>query len=135
MFRNELCYFFLFFVVLASTNVLTHAPILDESYPLFHLWLSPLFLSELHSKAATPPLNVVCVGSAQDSETAKQTVLGGVEAGVFTYNFTNLLKTKPRTTFKELETFMKKQIARYQSIMLTASSNALYATAIIRDED
>ena len=63
-----------------------------------------------NGQGITPPINVVCIGSAQDSETAKQTSFQGVEAGVFTYNFTNYLKTKPNCTFIDLQTYMKKQI-------------------------
>lgn len=37
-----------------------------------------------------PPLNVVCIGSALDNQTAKQTVMNKTEAGIFTYNFANL---------------------------------------------
>ncbi|KAK2942802.1 putative metacaspase-1 [Blattamonas nauphoetae] len=78
-----------------------------------------------------PPLNVVCIGSALDSQTAKQTVLSGNETGVFTHNFTTLLKQKPETTFNELQTYMDSKIKKYQSIQLTGSSDSLYAEPIL----
>ncbi|KAH7824794.1 putative Clan CD, family C14, metacaspase-like cysteine peptidase [Monocercomonoides exilis] len=83
----------------------------------------------------TPPMNVVCVGSAQDSQTAKQTVFEGTEAGVFTYNFNKLLKQKPHSTFLELQSYMDKQIKKYQTIQLTGSSPDLYAQPIIVDNE
>ncbi|KAK2949650.1 putative metacaspase-1 [Blattamonas nauphoetae] len=81
----------------------------------------------------TPPFNCVCVGSAQDNQTAKQTMLGGKEIGVFTYNFTKLLREKPQTTFNELKTYMDKQIKKYQSIVLSGSSSSLYNDPILID--
>ncbi|KAH7821358.1 putative metacaspase-like cysteine peptidase [Monocercomonoides exilis] len=83
----------------------------------------------------TPPMNVVCVGSAEDSQTAKQTVFKGTESGVFTYNFTQLLKEKPHTTFLELKEHMDKKIKKYQSIQLTGSTSELYSHPIIVDND
>jgi hypothetical protein len=80
----------------------------------------------------TPPLNVVCVGSALDSQTAKQTSFKGVEAGVFTYNFVTLLNDKPNATFHELQSYMSKNIQRYQTIQLTGSSPTLYNQPIIK---
>lgn len=81
----------------------------------------------------TPPFDVVCIGSAQDSETAKQTTFQGVEAGVFTYNFTKLLKDKKNTTFKELQTYMAKTIKKYQNISLNTSQPELLNKPIIVD--
>ncbi|KAK2945370.1 putative metacaspase-1 [Blattamonas nauphoetae] len=81
----------------------------------------------------TPPYNVICVGSAQDNQTAKQTMLGGKEIGVFTYNFTKLIREKPKTTFNDLKTYMDKTIKKYQTIVLSASAEALYDDPILMD--
>ncbi|KAA6369544.1 MAG: hypothetical protein EZS28_034929, partial [Streblomastix strix] len=69
----------------------------------------------------TNRINVVCVGAAVDDQTAKQTVQGSIESGVFTYNFNALIKSKAAATFKDLETYMEKNIKKYQTIQLTAS--------------
>ncbi|KAA6397502.1 MAG: hypothetical protein EZS28_006970 [Streblomastix strix] len=69
----------------------------------------------------TKRINVVCVGAAVDNQTAKQVVQGGLESGIFTYNFSQLEKTTPKMTFKELEDALKKKIEKYQTIQLTAS--------------
>jgi hypothetical protein len=73
---------------------------------------SPVDIAKLHPNS--PPLNVICVGSAKDEQTAKQTVLGGKESGVFTYNFSEQIRKKPSLTFNDLNDFMKKQIKKYQ---------------------
>ncbi|KAA6391141.1 MAG: hypothetical protein EZS28_013334 [Streblomastix strix] len=72
----------------------------------------------------TKRINIVCVGAAIDSQTAKQTVQGNIESGVFTYNFTQLIKTKPASTFKELEEYMVKNIKKYQTIQLTSNDTS-----------
>ncbi|KAA6358951.1 MAG: hypothetical protein EZS28_045522 [Streblomastix strix] len=66
-------------------------------------------------------ISVVCVGAAVDSQTAKQTVQANVESGVFTYNFTQLIKQNPSATFKDLEAYCIRNIKKYQTIQLTAS--------------
>ncbi|KAA6381785.1 MAG: hypothetical protein EZS28_022686 [Streblomastix strix] len=90
-------------------------------------------LTGLHPKK--PPPSVVCIGAAQDAETAKQTVLGGLESGVFTYNFAQLVKQNPQTNFDELQTYMTKNIKKYQNIQITGSSADLYKEPIVVDID
>lgn len=80
-----------------------------------------------------PPLNVVCIGAAKDEQTAKQTVLGGKESGVFTYNFSELLKKNKNTTFTELNTYMASKIAKYQDVHITTTHQALLSKPILVD--
>ncbi|KAA6395793.1 MAG: hypothetical protein EZS28_008678 [Streblomastix strix] len=81
----------------------------------------------------TKRINVVCVGAACDNQTAKQVVQGGLESGIFTYNFTQLEKSNPKMTFKELEDTLKKKIEKYQTIQLTASDTKNFTYPIVSD--
>lgn len=80
-----------------------------------------------------PPPNVVCIGAAKDEQTAKQTVLGGKESGVFTYQFSKLLNGEPKATFNDLQIYMKKNIGKYQDINITTPDNKLLSESIIVD--
>ncbi|KAA6392515.1 MAG: hypothetical protein EZS28_011959 [Streblomastix strix] len=97
----------------------------DETLPLFGKPITP----------KTKRINIVCVGAALDSQTAKQTVQGSIESGVFTYNFTQLIKSKPESTFKELEEYMVKNIKKYQTIQLTSNDqNNLNKQIVVKVE-
>ncbi|KAA6366533.1 MAG: hypothetical protein EZS28_037940, partial [Streblomastix strix] len=93
----------------------------------------PLPVNGKKKAPKTNRISVVCVGSAIDSETAKQTVLGGLESGVFTYNFCNLLKQKPHSSFLDLQQHMTKNIKKYQTIQVTATDQRLFANPVIID--
>ncbi|KAA6375162.1 MAG: hypothetical protein EZS28_029311, partial [Streblomastix strix] len=83
----------------------------------------------------TKRINVVCVGAAVDNQTAKQVVQGGLESGIFTYNFAQLEKTTPKMTFKELEDALKKKIEKYQTIQLTASDAKNLTQPIVNNKE
>ncbi|KAA6376432.1 MAG: hypothetical protein EZS28_028042 [Streblomastix strix] len=70
----------------------------------------------------TNRINVICVGAALDAQTAKQTVQGKIESGVFTFNFVQFIKTKQTATFIDLEKYMKKNIQKYQTIQITSNN-------------
>lgn len=78
-----------------------------------------------------PPLNVVAIGAAKDEQTAKQTVLGGKESGVFTYSLDTVLRQNKSATFVDLETYTKKNIAKYQQINITTTNKDLVSQKII----
>ncbi|KAA6396695.1 MAG: hypothetical protein EZS28_007774 [Streblomastix strix] len=125
------------------TDTVMHELIMNKEYPQTRIVLitdcchsGTMFNFDqplTNLKPNIPPPNVVCIGAAQDEETAKQTVLGGKESGVFTYNFEQLIKSKPATNFNELQTYMKKNIAKYQNIQITASKQELLGKAVVMD--
>ncbi|KAA6384322.1 MAG: hypothetical protein EZS28_020154 [Streblomastix strix] len=69
----------------------------------------------------TQRLNIIHVGAAVDSQTAKQKTQGGMACGAFTYSLINLLKSNPRSSFKDLEAYCLRNIIKDQVVQLTAT--------------
>lgn len=79
----------------------------------------------------TLPQNIMSISASNDKQTAKQTVIDRKEQGIFTMNFSKVLKTKPSITPKELLSSLKKQLKKYsQTCTIAMTTKSLNTSPI-----
>jgi hypothetical protein len=69
------------------------------------------------------PPNIISISAAEDSETAKQTVIEQAEEGLFTHNFKNLIKQNPQITPKQLKVELDRILKRYKQTATIATTS------------
>jgi hypothetical protein len=68
------------------------------------------------------PPNVICLSAAKDSQTAKQTSVGGADQGIFTFHFFQLLEENPKITPAQIEPKINAQISKYQQVFTKSTT-------------
>jgi hypothetical protein len=72
------------------------------------------------------PPGIVSISCATDAKTAKQTQVGGIEQGIFTYNLTKTLREEPFASPSELYGKLRAVLKKYaQNFSIGASTPAL----------
>jgi hypothetical protein len=78
------------------------------------------------------PANVMCLSAAKDSQTAKQTSIGGADQGIFTFHFFQLLEDNPKFTPNQIEPKINAEISKYQQMFTkSATTPALLTQPIL----
>lgn len=81
------------------------------------------------------PSNVISLSAASDSQTAKQTVIERLDQGVFTYNMTKVIKSKPSITPNQLQTEMRKVLRQYGQTFTVGSTSPELLTCPVFSSD
>ena len=78
------------------------------------------------------PQNIMSLSAARDSQTAKQTSVGGKDQGIFTFYFFKLLESNPKLTPAEMESKINSYIAKYeQQFTKFATTDSLLTSPIL----
>ncbi len=81
------------------------------------------------------PPNVVSLSAARDSQTAKQTSIGGTDQGIFTHYFLKLLSDDPAMTPKRMKKKIDEHISKYdQHFTMAVTRQILVRTPIFGDK-
>ncbi|OHT01332.1 Clan CD, family C14, metacaspase-like cysteine peptidase [Tritrichomonas foetus] len=79
------------------------------------------------------PANIMSIAAARDSETAKQTTIGGADQGIFTFYFYKLLEETPTLTPTTMESKINSYIKKYeQCYTVHATTSSLLTTQIFK---
>lgn len=69
------------------------------------------------------PSNIISISATSDKQTAKQTVAGNVEQGMFTYYLTKLINSHPNLNSIQIKKQMKKVMKNFQQTVTIASTS------------
>ena len=75
-------------------------------------------------KKSDLPGNVMSLSAARDSQTAKQTSIGGTDQGIFTFYFFKLLEQNPSITPTQMESQINQYISKYEQHFTKAVSTS-----------
>ena len=64
-------------------------------------------------KARKFPANIMSISAAQDNQTAKQTDIGEINQGIFTFNFWTLLRNQPSICIEEVQETLNPEFKRF----------------------
>lgn len=69
------------------------------------------------------PSNIISISATSDKQTAKQTVAGNGEQGMFTYYLTKLINSHPNLNSIQIKKQMKKVMKNFQQTVTIASTS------------
>lgn len=72
------------------------------------------------------PPNIMSISAATDKQTSKQTVVGRLEQGIFTYNLNKILKNDPKLSAKQIKTSLAAVLRKYgQTVTIATTTESM----------